>query len=434
MRSNKPFCAAKSIFVIFITLLLASVIVPAQTQQATKFKVLHTFHGNDGVGPIGQLVRDTAGNLYGVAAIGGMGKCQSDGQRIGCGTAFKMNKSGKMVWVHSFNGSNGNEPQAGLLRDTTGNLYGTTVDGGKTNNHICSTGCGLVFKLDKAGQKETVLHKFTGTPDGYSPASLLADDSAGNLYGVTDIGGTGGVGTLFKIDTAGHESILYNFTGGSDGCFPEDGVVLDSVGNLYGVASQGGDSFCNSGLGVVFEIDTSGNETVLHTFAGGDGAYPDSVLLFDSQGNLYGTTEGGGSGSACNYEGGCGTIFELSPQGDGTWSETVLYDFCSFSGCIDGLTPGGDLVRDKAGNFYGTADGGTNRNCNRQGCGVAFRLDTTGKETVLHSFTGGSDGAFPWLNAMDATGNLYGAALQGGDANCHINGIPGCGVVFKITP
>jgi uncharacterized repeat protein (TIGR03803 family) len=406
---------------------------PAQA-QSYKFKILHTFHGNDGAGPIGQLVRDTIGNLYGVAAIGGMGKCQSNGQRIGCGTAFKMDNSGKMMWVHSFNGAHGYEPQAGLFRDAAGNLYGTTVDGGRANNHICPSGCGLVFKLDKLGRQETVLHEFTGPPDGYFPESLLAHDSKGNLYGVTYIGGKGGVGTVFKINTAGRESILYNFTGGSDGCFPRSGVVLDSVGNLYGVASQEGDGFCNSGLGVVFEIDTSGNETVLHTFGGGDGAYPSSILLFDSEGNLYGTTQGGGDGSACDYQGGCGTVFRLSPQGDGSWSETVLYNFCSLSGCVDGLNPGGDLVRDKAGNLYGTADGGTNRNCNGEGCGVAFKLDTGGNETVLHSFTGGTDGAFPWLNAMDATGSLYGAALQGGDANCHINGIPGCGVVFKITP
>ena len=305
--------------------------------------------------------------------------------------------------------------------------------GGKINNHICSIGCGVAFRLDATGN-ETVLHKFTGSPDGYSPEALLVEDSAGNLYGTTINGGTGGAGTVFKLNTAGEKTILYNFTGGSDGCSPGPGVILDSAGNLYGVTSGGGPGGCDS-YGVVFKVDTAGNETVLHTFGGGDGAGPDSVLLFDSQGNLYGTTASGGSSDVCDYDVGCGTIFELSPQ-SGSWTETVLYNFCSRSGCADGQAPlRGPLVMDSAANLYGTTYwGGNSRNCNGEGCGVVFKLDTSGNETVLHNFTGGADGASPMggLTAGPA-GSLYGAAQQGGD-QCKAGNGQGCGTVFKITP
>jgi uncharacterized repeat protein (TIGR03803 family) len=426
MRSKKPFSAGKPTFVTFITLLLASIVVPAQT-QAQKFKVLHTFHGSDGATPVGVLVRDAAGNIYSTTGVGGAGNCNGG---LGCGTAFKMNKAGKLLWSHNFKVTNGDTPAAGLLRDAAGNLFGTTLYGGNTN---CNApyGCGTVFRLSKTG-KESVLHKFTGTPDGYFPESLLARDKAGNLYLTTYIGGNLGLGAVFKMDTTGKETLLYSFSGGSDGCFPKPGVISDAAGNLYGVAVQGGAGFCNSGYGVVFKVDTSGNETVLYTLSGGsDGAYPGSVLLFDAQGNLYGTTRNGGIGCGT----GCGVVFELSPQSGGGWSETVLYEFCSLSNCADGESPGsGPLVRDSAGNLYGTTFfGGTSTRCNGT-CGVVFKLDNTGKETVLHSFTGGSDGAIPEAGlSVDSSGNLYGTTYGGGDLNCHPK-YGGCGVVFKITP
>lgn len=424
-KSSHP---AKLVSAIFMVLWLVS--VAAQPAQAkTKFKVLHTFHGRDGAEPVGVLVRDAAGNIYSTTGVGGTGKCFGG---LGCGTAFKMNKAGKLLWTHSFKVTNGNGPGAGLLRDAAGNLFGTTLYGGDTT---CNApyGCGTVFKLDKAGKKETVLHRFTGTPDGYFPEALLTSDKTGNLYLTAPIGGNLGLGGVFKMDTTGKETLLYSFSGGSDGCFPKPGVILDTAGNLYGVTTQGGSGFGNSGYGVVFEVDTSGNETVLYTFSGGsDGAYPGSVLLFDSKGNLYGTTESGGMGCGT----GCGVVFELSPLSGGNWSEIVLYTFCSLSGCADGESPlFGPLVQDAAGNLYGTTIfGGSYRNCNGDGCGVVFKLDTTGKETVLHSFTGGSDGALPEAGlAMDSSGNLYGTTYGGGDLNCHPK-YGGCGVVFKITP
>jgi uncharacterized repeat protein (TIGR03803 family) len=404
------------------------VVTPAQA-QTYKFKVLHTFHGKDGAHPVGQLVRDKAGNLYGTTGLGGDLNCNPS---YGCGTAFKMTRSGEMVWVHSFNGTDGRSPQAGLLRDVAGNLFGTTIYGGEINSHICPPGCGVMFKLDRAGN-ETVLHKFTGPPDGYLPEPLLVENSSGTLYGTTYTGGNSDGGTVFGFDSAARETILYNFTCGSDGCSPDPGVILDAAGNLYGVTLTGGSGFANSGYGVVYEVDSAGNETVLHTFEGSDGANPNSVLLFDSKGNLYGTTQNGGTGPC---QDGCGTVFELSPGQGGAWSENVLYSFCSLGGCTDGFYPdGGPLVRDAAGNLYGTTNfGGNSRNCNG-GCGVVFKLDTTGGETVLHSFTGGADGAFPSAGlTTNSAGALYGAAFEGGDLKCPEGNGYGCGVVFKITP
>jgi uncharacterized repeat protein (TIGR03803 family) len=368
MRSKKPFSIAESIFVIFAVFLSASAIVPTQA-QAQKFKVLHTFHGSDGVGPDSQLVRDASGNLYGTAD-GGAGKCGD----FGCGTAFKMNKAGNLLWLHNFNGSDGEAPFPGLLRDASGNLYGTTIYGGKVK-HGCSIGCGLAFRLDKTG-RETVLYKFTTDPDGAFPVGPLVEDKTGNLYGATQLGGQGG-GTVFKLDRKGKETILYRFTCGSDGCDPSAGVILDTSGNLYGTTFIGGAGFGNSGYGVVFKVDPSGQETVLHTFELSDGANPASALLMDSAGNLYGTTDNGGN-LACEGGQGCGVIFELSPQANGSWTETILYTFCSLSNCTDGRVPfPGPLVRDAAGNLYGMTQLGGTSACGGSGCGVVFKLSAT---------------------------------------------------------
>jgi uncharacterized repeat protein (TIGR03803 family) len=414
---------------ILMTLLLASV-AHAQT-QATKFKVLHTFHGKDGSFPTGTLVRDSSGNIYGTTGGGGTGGC--DG--YGCGTVFKMNNAGKEIWLYSFKGASQIDPTAGLLRDASGNLYGTTENGGKitkTCGGVQGGGCGTVFRVDKNGQG-TTLYKFKGTPDGYFPQALLVKDSAGNLYGTSYLGGVDGIGAVFKLDANGKETILHSFAGppegGGDGAFLYEGVIRDTAGNLYGVTAAGG----ASGAGTVFKVDSSGSETLLYSFSGGsDGGDPDSVLLLDSQGNLYGTTANGGSSDVC--DGGCGTVFELSPQSGGNWAETVVYSFCSLENCADGQQPvGGPLVKDSVGNIYGnTIFGGSYRNCNGDSCGVIFKLDTAGKETVLHSFTGGADGAFPVAGlTLDSSGNLYGTAWQGG-AKCFTSYT--CGVVFKITP
>jgi uncharacterized repeat protein (TIGR03803 family) len=421
MQSKKPFPAAKSIFVVFVTLLLASIVVPAQT-QATKFKVLHTFKGSNGAFPITQLTRDGEGNLYGTTSEGGTGICKYE--KYGCGTAFKLDKTGKQVWSHSFQYGSGESPMAGLLRDASGNLYGTTAFGGE-NGSSCgevNIGCGVVFKLDKTG-KETVLHRFSGgASDGEFPEALLIQDSAGNLYGTTIQGDQYDGGTAFKLDKKGKETILFVFdvTVGSE---PFPGVISDAAGNLYGTTTGGG----SCGYGTVFELDTAGTETVLHNFCGGDGAGPSSVLIWDDAGNLYGTTDAGGSSDVC--DGGCGAVFELSPGSGGNWTEKVLYSFCSVSGCVDGENPlFGRLARDAAGNLYGTTIFGGNDSSD----GVVFKLDSSGKETVLHVFSGGADGSNPKAGlTIDAAGNLYGTAAYGGDTSC--DPPYGCGTIFKIT-
>jgi uncharacterized repeat protein (TIGR03803 family) len=311
--------------------------------------------------------------------------------------------------LHSFTrGADGAVPTARLIRDKAGNLYGTTFSGG-------AYGAGVVFKLDSSGN-EKVLYSFTGGRDGANPQAGVVGDSAGNLYGSTLSGGASNLGVVFKLERTGKQTVLYTFTGGTDGATPS-GVVLDAVGNLYGTTYQSG-SF---GLGVVFKLDPTGYETVLHSFSGADGANPDANVILDAAGNLYGTTYYGGTG-------GNGIVFKLDQSGH----ETVLY---SFTGLTDGGRPVAGLIRDSAGNLYGTtAYGGISGGaCDGYGCGVVFKLDALGKETVLYSFTGGADGANPRAGLIrDKKGNLYGTTQVGGTPfGC---GDYGCGVVFRLSP
>jgi len=288
--------------------------------------------------------------------------------------------------LHNFGptgSADGSAPESDLTRDVAGNLYGTTNLGG---GDCGGRGCGTVFMIDPQGQ-ETVLHSFTGSPDGAYPstAAVLLDNS-GNIYGTTSSGGTYGNGTVFELSPSGsgwQENILYNFTGGADGLGPLAGVIQDAAGNLYGNTGEGGSyaGSCSFGCGVVFELSPTGSgwtETVLYTFTGApDGASPVAKLLKDRAGNLYGTTSSGGSSSACSFEypGGCGTVFELSPNGSG-WTETILW---TFTGGADGAIPFGPVVMDREGTLYGAAGVGgdlnaANPECFGQGCGTAFKL------------------------------------------------------------
>ncbi len=418
MRRGQSSFGLTALFTVFITLFKATSVV-AQSAKPWKFKVLHTFHGKNGANPEAALIRDSAGNLYGSTTSGGAGTCS----QYGCGTIFKLDKAGRQTWLYNFHGKDGNFASSPLLRAATGSLLGATAEG-DLNDCGGAPGCGVVFRINGAGKKETVLHKFDGA-DGQGPGSPLTKDAAGNIYGTVSVGAADGA--VYRLDKSGNETILYAFSGWSDGGVPVGGVVRDSHGNLYGVTMYGGVGFGNSGYGVVYEVDTAGNETVPHAFAGGsDGAYPASTLIFDEQGNLYGTTEGGGI-SECGATG-CGTIFKLSPRSGGAWTESVLYAFCSVSGCADGEEPlVGPLVMDAAGELFGTTYfGGTDN------YGVVFKLDTAGNETVLHSFSGGSDGAGPVAGLLiDNHRNLYGTT-QGGGAICYIRYT--CGVVFQIIP
>src|SRR5208337_1546816 len=251
---------------------------------------------------------------------------------------------------------------------------------------------------------ESVLHTFTGPPDGASPTGL-ALDAQGNLYGIAGGGDSAcdppyGCGTVFKVDASGNETVLHSFTGtGGDGADPFVGLTLDAQGNLYGTTWFGGDLACNApdGCGTVFKFDTTtGKETVLYSFTGSpESSKPMGSLVFDAQGNLYGTTAHGGD-LACEAPDGCGTVYKLAPPvaPSVTWTETTLY---SFTGGTNGANPWPGLVQDKQGNLYGTTSQGGDLACNApNGCGTAFELDTLGKETALYSFTGtGGDGAVP---------------------------------------
>lgn len=322
------------------------------------------------------------------------------------------------VIFHNFNGVPGGQgPYGGLVLDSAGNLYGATNTGG---SKVCSGGCGVVYKLDPAGN-ETVLHAFTGQPDGaYPQAGDVAVDAAGNVYGSTEGGGDFDDGTVFKVDASGNEVVLHSFTGGTDGARPFGGVVLDAAGNVYGTTSAGGDLACSTvGCGVVFRIDTTGSETVLHRFAGPpDGDAPDGDLIIDGLGNLYGTTLAGGD-SSCNSPTGCGTVYKLSASR----FEKVLYRFNG----ADGQTPASGLLLDSAGNLYGTTSQGGPSNG-----GTVYKVSPLGGKTLLWGFTGGFDGKAPGSAlASDAAGNLYGTASLGGRLAC--NSGSGCGVVFRLS-
>jgi uncharacterized repeat protein (TIGR03803 family) len=287
-------------------------------------------------------------------------------------------------------------------------------------------------------QTFTTLYSFTGSPDGSGPGQENLLNVNGTLYGTTDNGGAYGYGAIFRLNSSGKDTVLYSFTGGTDGEYPNSGLVLDSKGNFYGTTQNGGDLSCNiisgfTGCGVVYKLDSAGHFSVLYNFTGStDGAWPQGVIL-DSTGNLYGPSFFGGDLDCPPLPGiGCGVVFKVAPQGSG-WTETTLY---TFLGSTDGATPNGFLTRDKAGNLYGvTFSGGNMADCSGAGCGVVFKVTASGKESVLYAFTGGTDGANANGNLLiDGKGNVYGTTYAGGDLSCSNNSSVGCGVVFKITP
>ena len=267
--------------------------------------VLHSFKGNpDGANPYGGLT-----SSYGTTSAGGTSNM---------GVVFKLDTAGKETVLYNFTGgADGGFPYGGLFRTSAGNIYGTTSEGGITTGNCFPSGCGVVFQLDAAG-KENVLYSFTGSPDGANPYGDLIPDPAGNIYGTTFTGGVGactnGCGVVFTLDSAGTETVLHSFMGyPTDGAFPYAGVIRDSAGNLYGTTAYGG-KWDN---GAVFKVGTTGTETVLYNFTGKtDGAVPRAPLILDSAGNLYGTAYSGGvSGAACggSSRDSCGVVFELAP-------------------------------------------------------------------------------------------------------------------------
>ncbi|MGO8793211.1 MAG: choice-of-anchor tandem repeat GloVer-containing protein [Candidatus Sulfotelmatobacter sp.] len=381
---------------------LALVAAPRAARAQTE-TVLHSFTGGaNGDDPHANLILVDE-ILYGTTAGGG-----SAGD---CGTVFKVTKRGTWTLLYAFTcGADGAYPWPGLLADSEGSLYGTTSLGG-------AYGWGTIYKVTSAGA-ETALYSFTGRTDGRFPLSNLVRDTKGNIYGTVEDGGTGtgpscdyGCGAVFKLTPAGVETVLYSFTGGADGTQPESLILAD--GNLYGVALAG-----TNGFGTIFKITLAGKETTLYGFAGGsDGATPAGNLLRDSKGNLYGVTASGGTF-------GQGEIYELTSAG-------VLNVLYNFTGGADGGSPSTALIRDQVGNFYGTTIYGGNFNCH-DGCGTVYELTPASSETVLYTFSGGTDGAWPAASLVrDSSGNLYGTTSFGGNvSDCSL----GCGVVFKVVP
>jgi len=378
-------------------------------------KVLHSFGiGRGGNNLYGGLILDAAGNLYGVAESGG---------RYGQGVVFELSPGSGGGWtetvLYSFRGGqDGASPHATLAWDVAGNLYGTTVSGGGT---ACGRGCGVVFRLTPAGGEwtESVLHQFMGGADGQVPYPGVAVDAAGKVYGGTTGGGAGGLGTVYRLapNSAGgwDYTVLHSFTGRPDGATLYATPVLDAAGNVYGTTYAGG----AHNQGAVFAITPAANggwmEHILYGFQGGaDGANPMAPVTFGQHGTLYGTTEAGGSAN-------CGTAYRLARDQAGAWHETLLHAFLGIL-AQDGENPNG-LILDAHGNLYGTSLGGGVDNP-----GTIFELspnpDGSWTETVLYSFTGGLDGAYPSAGlAMDAAGNFYGTTLWGGPSGDTTGGV-----------
>jgi len=388
-----------------LIIVLLSALMP-QGARAQNFQVLYSFAGGmDGGQPSGDLARDSAGNLYGTTASGGASAACNGG----CGTIFKVDPAGKETVLHSFNGTDGSYPFSVIL-DASWNLYGATLFGGQSCPGIGT--CGVVFKLDTSDDL-TILHEFAGGTDGSTPEASLVIDAMGNLYGTTLAGGASsgcpdqippGCGIVFKIDKNGDESIL-DFDG-VDGKNPSAGLLLDSDGSLYGTTTAGG-AFASSVFdyiccyGSVFKVDNKGKVTVIHSFTGliPDDGVPYAQLVQDQTGNLYGTTEFHPPGSNIY-----GTVFKLNKKG-GPVTELFNFDY------VDGGYPSAGLTRDNAGNLYGTTLYAT-EGC---ACGTVFKLDPAGNMTTLHTFTGKTDGAFPEsVLVLDDAGNLYGTTESGG--------------------
>jgi len=259
-----------------------------------------------------------------------------------------------------------------------------------------------------------VLYSFTQNPDAKLPDTPVTRDKSGNIYGTTPYGGSNNYGAVFKIDTAGNETVLYDFTGGSDGCRPEQGLARDKAGNLYGTTYTCG----SSGYGTIFRVDSAGNFTILHSFTGAssDGGSPqDGHLIMEKSGNLYGMTDLGGGSNACNG-GNCGVLYELTKNG----RFTLLHSFAGAT--ADGCYPEGSVVQDKCGNFYGTT-----ASCGSKNSGTIWKVSKKGKETILHNFAGGtSDGCLPEAGvARDSKGNLYGVTTY-----CGANGY---GALYELS-
>jgi hypothetical protein len=440
-----------------------------------KENVLYNFQGNpnDGTGPYAGVVFDKAGNLYGTTGWGGGTSCGGPAE---CGIVFQLQppkqKSG--TWteniLYTFKGEpykDGDTPQGGLIIDDAGNLYGTTAYGGAGPCLLFGTpvGCGTVFEMSPPAQQGgawtyAILYSFQGNKDGHYPQGNLTFDKHGNLYGATQFGGGRGYnncnkfygycGTIFKLSPPKQkggtwtEKVLYSFAGVKngaigDGAEPNGGLIFDSKGAIYGTTYFGGGSQgeCNggsggTGCGTVFKLDPptkkggAWSKTIPYRFNGPDGASPTAGLIFDEDGNLYGTASGGGEGY--------GVVFRLAKPSrrSHSWAEAVLY---RFQDGADGAIPQqANFISDAQGNLYSTVGAG------HQTYGNVFEMKGPARKggawtfAILYSLKGAPDGANPVAGLVfDKSGNLYGTTLKGGTGNgsdCSY----GCGTVFEVEP
>jgi uncharacterized repeat protein (TIGR03803 family) len=396
-------------------LALFTAIALTTAASAQTFKVFYTFNFTDGSSPNGSLITDSDGNLYGTSVFGGSSNR---------GVIFKLSTGGQNTTLYQFTGkTDGGLPIGGLLRDSAGNLYGVTSLGGDAT---CS--CGTVFELKTDGTL-VVLHAFKGGKDGSQnegQPELGVVDIDGNFYGSASFGGvsgcdgTLGCGVVYKVTPAGKETVLYRFDARTaTGGFPQN-LIRDSQGNLYG--ETGGSYLANNG-GIIFKMDTTGKLTTLYTFPEGtQGTSPRwGLTLQHGNGVLFGVTQFGGNSNCPVSSAGCGVVFMLDPQN----KERVLHMFGKSS--TDGEEPSGALL--EYGGLYGvTVYGGTTNSTCTFGCGVVYRANADSTYKVVYRFSGAADGAYPSGALVHdvVTGNLYGAAQSGGSNNN--------GVIFEITP
>lgn len=424
---KRHFLLLRHSFLLLLTLTTMSAV--SQMAAAATEQTLYNFNPlQAGSLPDGGVVADAAGNLYGVTANGGA---------FGRGTVFEFSPNQQGGWDHKIlysfmDGNDGGDPEGGVIFDTEGNLYGMTLYGGPS-------GSGTVFELQHHSDgtwTENVLHHIIAEYARFLYG--LVFDSAGNLYGTVESGGQFDGGVVFELSPSSSgewkQTILYNFGGirhHSDGNDPVGRLIIDEDGNLFGVTFDGGIGCVGIGCGVVYELSPSSGgqwkETILYEFTGQeDGEYPDGALVFDGEGNLYGTASRGGPRISCQ----CGNVFELVPQGNGLWTHRILH---IFQGGSDGANPEFPLIFDGAGNFYGaTTAGGGAPSCGTTGCGTVYELNPNGSsgwnEKVLASFdptTTGyalSSGVF-----LNADGQLFGEGWQGATS-------AEAGFVYSLTP
>ena len=408
---NIPLRARKSALVA-LAVVAATLALPAARAQT--LNVLHAFTGGqDGHEPVAGVTMDAAGNLYGTTYYGGENNV---------GVVYKLAHKGS-GWVltplYNFQkgqGAGGYAPVAGVTIGRDGNLYGAAVEGGVYS-------AGTVYKLSPPATAcksvlclwtETPLYQFNGGVAGAHPQGTLIFDSAGNLYGTTASGGTSNEGVVFKLTPSGSgwtESVLHSFTGSPDGSAPISGVTFDAYGNLYGTTDIGG----VGNNGTVYELSPSGSgwtERILYAFQGStDGSTPYAGVVLDPEGNVFGATLYAGAGDG-------GTIFELKPS-NGNWLFNVLY-----SPELAGLGgSSGTPALSSNGTLYGTLFSGGGQGCSGYGCGTVFQLSPSNGGWVYSSLYNLNDGAGSGnpegALILDSAGNLYGttSGLLGGDGS-----------------